>query len=413
MGKSSATPLSIAGKRCNLPSFIKLSSDSHAKKLDHIMQTTCAYNSTRTERPFISLLIVPTKEDIDELHEQVEDADKYEHVREIATALYTDIKLTDSVYNPIKEFGTINEAMAKEALYASVFPGGLKEGEFTATINGNPVKCKLTGIAVFKISPTQNSKSSLGGFIACAQESMLNGGSVKGGRVVVSDEHSSFTSLSTNCEDNSLKLSAILSIHNTLHNAGGKTRNGIVNNALLCYSNSIWMRSHLDDNVGFNKAIAFRDTHPFVDLVMHFTPYSPFILAGAEPVCCADYLEVDEHEIYQKLNELTAAAISKDFKETDESKNVNVTEKLKIAITIREKLRNAWSGSNGDVSKLITSIPTFFNDPPPSAKSAKVALNELHNADNCCEHLFVSGGDGSVVKDRCITAEEICAFIGK
>jgi hypothetical protein len=168
------------------------------------------------------------------------------------------------------------------------------------------------------------------------------------------------------------------------------------------------MRSYKDDPNGIKKAIAFRDTNPFVDLVMHFTMYSPFVIAGTgvEPVCCTDYLEVSEYEVYQKLNDLTAAAISDSFEKSEE---------LNKAVAIRQELRKAWSGSNGDVSELIKGGIVNICSKTSALESGQVkaALENLVDAKDCCQNLYVFGEDGGVEKGRCITAEEICAFIGK
>lgn len=415
MTKSETGPLSIAGKKCNLPSFLKLSSNEHAKKLDYVLQTTCAYNTGKPVRPFVGLLIVPVAGDIDKLYDMVVDnaslkEANYNEASEIAASLYKDIHVPEPQYTPIENFVDVDQVIANEASFEAVL-GKSTGGEFTVNINGVDVKCKLTGVAVMKNGRTKESKVFLSGLIACAQTSVYDSAK-KGGRVAVTT-NSDMAALSLDTKDTSVKLSAILSIHNVLHNAGGQTRNGVVNNALLCYSNSIWLRAFKDNKCEVNEAFAFRDTNPFVDLVMHFTPYSPFVLAHTAPVCYADYVEVSEYDVYQKLNELTKVAIDK---------NTLATPNLKKAIKIRENLRQAWAGSEGDVSNLISTISTFFNEAastnddakaPLGAADMNAALMNLLDASNCCQNLYVFGEDDGVEKDSCITAEDICAFIGK
>ena len=404
---SKSTALKITGKKCSLPSFLSLSSDADAQKLDHVMRTTCAYNN-RTKKPYITLLIVPTKEDIKYMYDKIVDdaslqGSNYEEVSKITPELFVDMNIDD--HPALKSVCTLEEAFKSKDLEA-LLPGLNKSsGKFKHKINGVDVECMLTGISVFKSQPTKQASTILGGFVACAQESFLST-SKSGGRVMID---SNAAALSENSAPNTTKLSAILSIHNVLHNGGG--HNGIVNNSILCYANSVWVRLYSEDKSSgkelFNKAILYRDAHPFVDLVMQFTHLSPLAAVSAK-ASYADYLEVDEYDVYQKLNALTAEAISKAHE-----KDVNVKH-LQESIPVRAMLRQAWCAKDGNVSELVKELHLAFEEKPSESsfdglKSALLKMCELDESE--CKHLYVMGEVNGAEKSSTISAKDVCAFL--
>jgi len=401
-----STPLKITGKKCSLPSFLSLSNDADAQKFDHVMRATCGYN-TRSSKPYITLLIVPTKEDIKIMYDKIVDdaslqGSNYEEVSRVTSELFVDMSISN--HPALKSVITLDDAFKSKDL-ETLIPGLDKSGKFKHKINGTEVECVLTGISVFKAQPTKKSETVLGGFVACVQGSFL-GTSKSGGRVQVKDE---FGDISQNSSSNTTKLSAILSIHNVLHNAGGKLgkNNGIVNNAILCYANSVWVRLYSEDKEMFNKAILYRDSHPFVDLVMQFTHLSPLVAVGAT-ASYADYLEVDEYDVYQKLNSLTNKAI-----QSASVGDVNLSH-LQQTIPVRAMLRQAWCNENGDVSALISKLHSIFGEKPStddfdSLKSALSKMCELSESE--CQHLYVMGEVNGAEKSNTISAKDVCAFL--